>query len=590
MRLSQAAATGFLLAAVSFAGTAWADPFTWTPTGASPSLNGAPINATNLIVTDFDAINTATGGFNGVLGVLNFQAPNQPNLVPTGYNTNYSLYLTFSGTSDPLTIPTAVGDSTTSTFRSLSYTLWANQGPLPTFSISTGWPDDHGNKLALRPRHRQLGQWGGYSTRRLMASLPPRNVTITLNPAAGEAGFFTSPSPTTFNLQLIGNFGATPSVVGISDGFVLIGGNTANPGVGGGGNLTLTSTRIPTPEPFSLTLLGSGLAGWAWSAGAARRTRGPGSFTCRRRREAPLFLGLSYDGRRPPANQMTESARFSYDLAFARNLGWLNEWEQLALRGKCVAIAGMGGVGGVELLTLARLGIGQFRIADFDRFDIVNFNRQIGATVQTIGRPKAEVLEEMARAINPDLRIRRFDSGIDTANIDQFLEGADLFVDGFDFFVLDIRRRVFARCAELGIPALTAAPIGMGTGYLAFVPDGMSFEQYFRLEGQPENEQYLRFLLGLTPAGLHRSYLVDPSRLDLAGRTGPSTVAGCQLCSGVVAAMALKLLLRRGEVLAAPYHHHFDGYLGQAGRNQASARQRQPLATPQACHRPARLQ
>ncbi len=86
---------------------------------------------------------------------------------------------------------------------------------------------------------------------------------------------------------------------------------------------------------------------------------------------------------------MTGPARFSYDLAFTRNLGWLNEGEQLALRGKCVAIAGMGGVGGVELLTLARLGIGQFRIADFDRFDIVNFNRQIGATVQTIGRPKA---------------------------------------------------------------------------------------------------------------------------------------------------------------------------------------------------------
>ncbi len=48
--------------------------------------------------------------------------------------------------------------------------------------------------------------------------------------------------------------------------------------------------------------------------------------------------------------------------------------------------------------------------------------------------------------------------------------------------------------------------------------------------------------------------------LDLAARKGPSTVAGCQLCSGVVAAMALKLLLRRGEVLAAPYHHHFDAY------------------------------
>ena len=48
-------------------------------------------------------------------------------------------------------------------------------------------------------------------------------------------------------------------------------------------------------------------------------------------------------------------------------------------------------------------------------------------------------------------------------------DGADLFIDGFDFFVLDIRRKVFARCGELGIPALTAAPVGMGVGLLDLV-------------------------------------------------------------------------------------------------------------------------
>src|SRR5205807_96697 len=59
---------------------------------------------------------------------------------------------------------------------------------------------------------------------------------------------------------------------------------------------------------------------------------------------------------------------FSYDEAFCRNLGWLTEREQQILRGKCVAIAGMGGVGGGYLLTLTRLGVGAFRIADLDRF------------------------------------------------------------------------------------------------------------------------------------------------------------------------------------------------------------------------------
>jgi len=260
---------------------------------------------------------------------------------------------------------------------------------------------------------------------------------------------------------------------------------------------------------------------------------------------------------------METPRQFPYDLAFDRNLGWITDWEQLALRSKRVAIAGMGGVGGVHLLTLARLGIGAFNIADLDVFEFANFNRQVGATVRTVGRAKVEALEEMALAINPELQIRRFDAGVTPANIDDFLAGADLFVDGFDFFVIDVRRQVFARAAELGIPAITAAPIGMGAAYLVFMPGHMSFETYFRLNGQSEEEQYLRFLVGLTPKGLHRRYLVDPRRVDLAGRKGPSTVAACQSCSGVVAAAALKVLLRRGNIMPAPYNHHFDAYRGR---------------------------
>ncbi len=169
----------------------------------------------------------------------------------------------------------------------------------------------------------------------------------------------------------------------------------------------------------------------------------------------------------------------------------------------------------------------------------------------------------MARSINPEVSIRRFDQGIDDSNIDAFLDGVDVFVDGFDFFVLDIRRKVYARCAELGIPALCAAPVGMGVGFLAFLPGGMSFERYFRFEGRPELEQYLRFLVGLVPRALHRGYLVDPFRLDFAAKRAPSTGASCQLCSGVAAVNAVKLMLGRSGVPAIPYHHHYDPYVGK---------------------------
>ena len=163
---------------------------------------------------------------------------------------------------------------------------------------------------------------------------------------------------------------------------------------------------------------------------------------------------------------------FVYDDAFARNLGWVTAEEQGRLHAKRIAIAGLGGVGGSHLLTLARLGIGAFNIADFDLFAIANFNRQAGATVSTLDRPKIDVLAEMALDINPTLAIERFPMGVEAERIDAFLAGVDLYVDGLDYFALDIRRKVFARCAELGIPAITAAPLGMGVALINFLPGG----------------------------------------------------------------------------------------------------------------------
>lgn len=127
---------------------------------------------------------------------------------------------------------------------------------------------------------------------------------------------------------------------------------------------------------------------------------------------------------------------FTYQTAFDRNIGWLTEPEQLSLRGKRVAVAGCGGVGGAHLLTLARLGIGGFTIADHDHFELANFNRQVGATMATIDRPKAAVMAEMAREINPEVALRVLDDGVTPANLDAFLADADLLVDGFDFHAL----------------------------------------------------------------------------------------------------------------------------------------------------------
>jgi molybdopterin/thiamine biosynthesis adenylyltransferase len=180
--------------------------------------------------------------------------------------------------------------------------------------------------------------------------------------------------------------------------------------------------------------------------------------------------------------------------------------------------------------------------------------------MRTLHARKSDVLASMATDINPELELRIFDEGVSRDNIDDFLADADLYIDGLDFFAFEARRATFAACARLGIPAVTAAPLGMGAAVLNFLPGGMTFEQYFRLDGHSEDEQGLRFLLGLSPAMLQRAYVADPTSIDLAARRGPSTPMACELCAGVAATEALKILLRRGHVIAAPRGVHFDAY------------------------------
>lgn len=251
---------------------------------------------------------------------------------------------------------------------------------------------------------------------------------------------------------------------------------------------------------------------------------------------------------------------FDYDKAFSRNIGWVTESEQHQLRRCTVAIAGAGGVGGGHALTLARMGIGGFRLSDFDQFEVHNFNRQAGAFMSTLQRDKVDVIAEMVRDINPEADISCFEQGINADNVDAFLQGADIYVDSLDFFALDARKLVFQKCLEKNIPVVTAAPLGMGCAFLCFMPGSMTYEQYFRFAGKTQDEQLIQFLIGLSPAMLQRSYLVDESRVDFNAQRGPSTPMSVQLCAGIAATYVVKILLKRGPVLCAPYGLHFDAY------------------------------
>lgn len=260
---------------------------------------------------------------------------------------------------------------------------------------------------------------------------------------------------------------------------------------------------------------------------------------------------------------------------FSRNIGLLSEREQAQLLAARVAVVGAGGVGGLHILTLARLGLGQFNIADPDNFEIVNVSRQFGAAHSTCGRNKAEVLAEMVKDINPQAEVTTFPQGVTENNLDEFLGDANVLVDGIDFFEFTTRRKIFIAAREKGMYAVTCAPLGFGSTLQTFAPDGMDFDSYF---GTDEKQSYERnlaaFAAGLAPNPYHISYL-DLSRVRMAEKKGPAVAPACTLAASLLATEVVKIITGSQDVYAVPHYIQIDmykrkmkkGYLWLGGSN-----------------------
>jgi len=272
-----------------------------------------------------------------------------------------------------------------------------------------------------------------------------------------------------------------------------------------------------------------------------------------------------------------ETVPWSYQEAFARNLGLISPEEQEALRRSRVAVVGMGGVGGVDVVTLARLGVGGFTLADPDVFEVANTNRQYGATRSQMGRLKVDVMAEILRDINPEVDLRLFPTPIGAQNAAAFLDGAQLLVDAVEFFEIDVRRLLFRMAAARGIHAITAGPVGFSAIWLTFSPDGMSFDRYFDFSDQMDQaEKVAAFAVGVAPRATQKSYM-DMRFVNVAARTAPSCSLACQLAAGAMACEALKILLGRGRIYPAPWYHQFDAYLGRFIRRRLVGGNRHPL-------------
>lgn len=100
---------------------------------------------------------------------------------------------------------------------------------------------------------------------------------------------------------------------------------------------------------------------------------------------------------------------------------------------KKVIIFGVGGVGSWCAESLVRSGIRQLTIVDSDRVCITNINRQLMATVQTVGQVKVEALKERLLAINPNAEIDAVQKIFTEDTADSFhIETYDYIIDAID--------------------------------------------------------------------------------------------------------------------------------------------------------------
>ena len=157
---------------------------------------------------------------------------------------------------------------------------------------------------------------------------------------------------------------------------------------------------------------------------------------------------------------------------YIRNLGALTEAECALLREKTVLVAGCGGLGGYLIEMLLRLGVGEIRAADGDRFEASNLNRQLLSAPSLLGRSKAETAAERAASVNPDVRFVAVPEFVTEANVDELVRGCDAVLDALDNIA---SRRMLARaCAEAKIPMIHGAICGWTAQAAIVLPgDGM---------------------------------------------------------------------------------------------------------------------
>ena len=159
------------------------------------------------------------------------------------------------------------------------------------------------------------------------------------------------------------------------------------------------------------------------------------------------------------------------------NLGAFTETELNTVKGSSAGIVGCGGLGGYVCNALARFGVGNLTLIDDDIFTENNLNRQLFATVESLGKNKALTSKELIGEINADINVTAYETMLSEENAAELLFGCDLAVDCLDNIPT---RRILARiCAELGIPLIHGAISGLFGQVACLYPGDRLFDYIY---------------------------------------------------------------------------------------------------------------
>lgn len=218
-----------------------------------------------------------------------------------------------------------------------------------------------------------------------------------------------------------------------------------------------------------------------------------------------------------------------------------------SLADKRVAIFGVGGVGGYVAEALARTGIGAFDLIDRDTVSVTNINRQIIATMDTVGKNKAEVMKERILSIHPEAEVMVHDCFFLPENADEFDFGAyDYVVDAVD--TVTAKLEIIERAKKAGVPVISAMGAGNKLDPTKFVVTDISktsvcpLAKVMRRELKKRNISDVKVVYSteeaLTP-------LFEPPAEGETRKKAPGSVAFVPSVAGlIVAAEVIKDLIR----------------------------------------------